>query len=50
MSFSTDHDRKNKSLGRASYNKLETRKTGLKLDQHMMPPILDFDSKSKQEY
>lgn len=49
MSFSTDHDRKNKSLGRASYNKLETRKTGLKLDQHMMPPILDFDSNETKQ-
>lgn len=49
MSFSTDHDRKNKSLGRASYNKIETRKTGLKLDQHMMPPIIDFDSSEAKQ-
>jgi len=32
MSFSTDHDRKNQSLRRASYNKLETLETCLKLD------------------
>ena len=44
MSFSTDHDRKNKSLGRASFNKMESRRSGLKLDQFMMPPIVDFCS------
>ena len=44
MSFSTVHDSKNKSLGRASYNKVETKRTGLKLDTQMMPPILDFCS------
>jgi U3 small nucleolar RNA-associated protein 21 len=44
MSFSTDHDRKNKSLGRASFNKQETKRNGLKLDQHKMPPIVEFDS------
>lgn len=49
MSFSTDHDRKNKSLGRASFNKIETRKSGLKLDQHMMPPIVEFDSNETKQ-
>lgn len=44
MSFSTDHDSKNKSLGRASYNKAETRRRGLKYDEHKMPPIVDFSS------
>ncbi|XP_013379758.1 WD repeat-containing protein 36 isoform X1 [Lingula anatina] len=48
-SFSTVHDRHNKSLGRASYNKAETKKTGLKLDQHMMPPITDFDSEISRQ-
>ena len=43
-SFSTVHDRHNKSLGRASFNKAETKKAGLKKDQHMMPPITEFDS------
>ena len=49
MSFSTDHDRKNKSLGRGSYNKQETKRTGLKLDQHMMPPIIDFSSNESKQ-
>ena len=49
MSFSTVHDSKNKSLGRASFNKLETKKTGLKLDQHKMPPMLEFDSNEAKE-
>ena len=44
MSFSTVHESKNKSLGRASYNKIESRRSGLKLDQHKMPSIVDFDS------
>ena len=30
MSYSLEHDSKNKSLGRGSYNKQETRKTGLR--------------------
>jgi U3 small nucleolar RNA-associated protein 21 len=49
MSFSTVHDSRNKSLGRASFNKLETKKTDLKLDQHKMPPILEFDSNEVKE-
>lgn len=49
MSFSTEHDSKNKSLGRASFNKLETRKTGLKLDQHRMPPIVEFSSNETKQ-
>jgi U3 small nucleolar RNA-associated protein 21 len=44
MSFSTVHDSKNKSLGRASFNKAETRKTGLRLDEHKMPPIVELAS------
>jgi U3 small nucleolar RNA-associated protein 21 len=49
MSFSTDHDRKNKSLGRASFNKQETKRTGLKLDQHKMPPIVEFCSNDTKQ-
>lgn len=41
-SFSTIHDSENKSLGRASYNKAETKRTGLLKDKHMMPPITAF--------
>lgn len=44
MSFSTVHDSRNKSLGRASFNKTESRKTGLRLDEHKMPPIVEFSS------
>ena len=44
MSYSLEYDSKNKSLGRGSYNKQETRKTGLRLDEHKMPPIVDFCS------
>lgn len=43
-SFSTVHDKHYKSLGRASYNKTETRKSGLKNDQHKMSPITQFAS------
>ncbi len=43
-SFSTVHDSQNKSLGRASYHKAQSKKAGLKHDQHMMPQIMDFDS------
>ncbi len=49
MSFSIDHDGKNKSLGRASFNKIETKKSGLKLDEHKMPPIVDFDSNETKQ-
>jgi U3 small nucleolar RNA-associated protein 21 len=49
MSFSTDHDRKNKSLGRASFNKQETKRSGLKLDQHKMPPIVEFCSNDTKQ-
>ena len=44
MSFSTEHESKNKSLGRASFNKKETKKSGLKYDQYKMPSIVDFNS------
>ena len=40
--FSTVHDKYNKSLGRASFNKTETKRTGLKHDQHKMPPVTVF--------
>jgi len=42
--FSTVHDSHNKSLGRASYNKTKTKRSGLQLDEHRMPPIIDFAS------
>lgn len=41
-SFSTIHESESKSLGRASYNKSETKKAGLLRDRHMMPPITVF--------
>ena len=41
-SFSTVHESKNRSLGRASYNKKQSKKTGLKQDKYMMPPVIDF--------
>jgi len=43
-SFSTVHDRLDRSLGRASYNKKATKRLGLKNDTYMMPPIIDFAS------
>ncbi|XP_064624692.1 WD repeat-containing protein 36-like [Lineus longissimus] len=48
-SFSTVHERLNRSLGRASFNKAKSKKTGLKLDQHMMPPITDFASEMSRQ-
>lgn len=47
--FSTEHESKNKSLGRASFNKIETKKSGLRLDQHKMPPITDFASSEAKQ-
>ena len=41
-SFSTLHESKNRSLGRASYNKKQSKKSGLKLDKYMMPPVTAF--------
>ena len=49
MAFSTDHDSKNKSLGRASFNKQETKRNGLKLDVHKMPPVVHFDSSEAKQ-
>ena len=43
-SFSVVHDKHNKSLGRASYDKKESKKVGLKKDKYMMPPITQFAS------
>ena len=43
-SFSTQHDRLNRSLGRASYNKKRSKKQGLRLDQFRMPPIVALAS------
>ncbi|KAK7486461.1 hypothetical protein BaRGS_00022262 [Batillaria attramentaria] len=47
--FSTVHDKHNRSLGRGSFNKAETKRTGLKLDQHLMPPITTFAAESNRE-
>ncbi|KAK3090298.1 hypothetical protein FSP39_010724 [Pinctada imbricata] len=49
QSFSTQHDKHNKSLGRASYNKSETKKSGLLKDKHMMPPITDFTAEVSRQ-
>jgi U3 small nucleolar RNA-associated protein 21 len=49
MSYSIEHDSKNKSLGRASFNKAESRRSGLKSDRHMMPPIIEFDSNDTKQ-
>jgi len=46
--FSTRHESSDKSLGRASYNKSKTKQSGLLLDEHMMPPIIDFHSGTYQ--
>ena len=42
--FSTQHDRLNRSLGRASYNKKRSKKQGLRLDQFKMPPVVALAS------
>ena len=49
MSFSTVHDSHNKSLGRASFNKAETRRVGLRLDKHMMPAVVEFASSEAKQ-
>lgn len=41
-SYSTVHERHNKSLGRASYHKNLSKKNSLKFDQHKMPYIVNF--------
>jgi U3 small nucleolar RNA-associated protein 21 len=43
-SFSVVHDKHNKSLGRASYDKKESKKMGLKKDKYMMSSISQFAS------
>ncbi|KAK2173340.1 hypothetical protein NP493_883g01001 [Ridgeia piscesae] len=48
-SFSTVHDRLDRSLGRASYNKKATKRLGLKNDTYMMPPIIDFASEPSRQ-
>ncbi|CAC5374475.1 UTP21 [Mytilus coruscus] len=48
-SFSVIHDKHNKSLGRASYDKKESKKTGLKKDRYMMPPITQFSSDTSRQ-
>ncbi|KAK2518093.1 Wdr36 [Columba livia] len=44
QSFSTVHDKFNKSLGRGSINKKKSKKKGLKLDTMVLPPITVFAS------
>ncbi|XP_027526997.1 WD repeat-containing protein 36 [Neopelma chrysocephalum] len=44
QSFSTVHDRFNKSLGHGSINKKKSKKKGLKLDTMALPPITAFAS------
>ena len=48
-SFSTQHDRLNKSLGRASYDKKKSKKLGLKRDMYMMPPVTAFASEAARQ-
>jgi len=49
MSFSTVHDSKNKSLGRASFNKVETKRSSLKFDTNLMPSVCEFTSSQVKE-
>ncbi|XP_055956682.1 WD repeat-containing protein 36 [Patella vulgata] len=48
-SFSTLHDKHNKNLGRASFDKAASKHSGLKKDLHMMPPITQFTSECSRE-
>ncbi|XP_041359034.1 WD repeat-containing protein 36-like isoform X2 [Gigantopelta aegis] len=48
-SFSTIHEKHNKSLGRASYHKKASKKSGLKRDLHKMPPITQFASELSRQ-
>lgn len=48
-SFSTVHDSSNKSLGRASYLKKVSKRAGLKMDKHKMPPIVKFVAEPSRE-
>ncbi|KAK2156514.1 hypothetical protein LSH36_211g01051 [Paralvinella palmiformis] len=48
-SFSTLHESKNRSLGRASYNKKQSKKSGLKLDKYMMPPVTAFTAEPSRQ-
>ena len=44
QTFSTVHDSHSRSLGRASYFKKKSKKSSLREDKYMMPPITDFAS------
>jgi U3 small nucleolar RNA-associated protein 21 len=46
FAFSTEHDSKNKSLGRALYNKIEAKKAGrsVSAEKYLMPPIVELSS------
>ncbi|GAB1606546.1 WD repeat-containing protein 36-like [Argonauta hians] len=47
-SFSTVHDKYNKSLGQASYYKKKSKRERLK-DKYVMPPIFDFAAEARRE-
>ncbi|XP_012945406.1 WD repeat-containing protein 36 isoform X2 [Aplysia californica] len=48
-SFSTVHDKHNKSLGRASYHKKASRRLGLKMDKYKMPAVVKFAAEPNRE-
>ncbi|KAJ3605510.1 hypothetical protein NHX12_027556 [Muraenolepis orangiensis] len=49
QSFSTIHERFNKSLGHGSSNKKMTKKMGLTFEEILLPPITCFSSESARE-
>uniref|UniRef100_A0A8C5B1B7 Small-subunit processome Utp21 domain-containing protein n=1 Tax=Gadus morhua TaxID=8049 RepID=A0A8C5B1B7_GADMO len=49
QSFSSVHERFNKSLGHGSANKKMTKKKGLKFEEILLPPITCFSSESARE-
>ncbi|XP_072372521.1 WD repeat-containing protein 36 [Scyliorhinus torazame] len=49
QSFSTIHERFNKSLGQGSINKKKSKKKGLKYDTLKLPPITTFASESARQ-
>ncbi|XP_064607186.1 WD repeat-containing protein 36-like [Liolophura sinensis] len=48
-SFSTVHEKHSKSLGRASYNKSNSKKSGLKNDRHRMPSVVELAAEPCRE-
>lgn len=49
QSFSTVHERFNKSLGRGSINKKKSKKKGLQYDTLKLPPIITFASEAARQ-